>query len=96
MADNNDNYFRVISNQVRFGCGYRTVRGGKRQYYAWLGEPNRNDDYFTTTSVTWAEFEEIQRDYPAEIIADRKAADEFYDKYIKDHHIIAQGWNKIL
>ena len=96
MADNNDNYFRVISNQVRFGCGYRTVLGGKRQYYAWLGEPNRTDDYFTTTSVTWAEFEEIQRDYPAEIIADRKAADEFYDKYIKDHQIIAQGWNKIL
>ena len=32
MADNNKDYFfRVISNQVRFGCGYRTV-DGKRQY----------------------------------------------------------------
>ena len=38
--------FRVISNQVRFGCGYRTI-DGKRQYFAWHGYPDRNSDYFT-------------------------------------------------
>lgn len=28
MADDNKDYFfRVISNQVRFGCGFRTVDG---------------------------------------------------------------------
>ena len=42
----NDCYFRVLSNQVRFGGGYRTV-SGKRQYFAWHGIPNRNDDFFT-------------------------------------------------
>ena len=42
MAHNNDYKFRVISNQVRFGCGYRTV-DRKRQYFAWHGYPNRND-----------------------------------------------------
>ena len=43
--------FRVISNQVRFGCGYRTVEG-RTQYFAWHGVPSRNDDYITTTEIT--------------------------------------------
>ena len=33
MFKKKDYYFRVISNQVRFGCGYRTV-DGIRQYFA--------------------------------------------------------------
>ena len=33
--------FRVISNQVRFGCGYRTI-DGKRQYFAWHGDTERS------------------------------------------------------
>ena len=63
MDDNKDYFFRVISNQVRFGCGYRTV-GGKRQYFAWHGYPNRNSDYFTTSEISREEFDEINRKYP--------------------------------
>lgn len=33
MDSGNGYKFRVISNRVRFGCGYRTVNG-KRQYFA--------------------------------------------------------------
>lgn len=50
MEGNEDYSFRVISNQVRFGCGYRTVNG-KRQYFAWHGHPDRNSDFFTTAEV---------------------------------------------
>ena len=56
MADNNKDYFFcVISNQVRFGCGYRTV-DGKRQYFAWHGYPDRNSDYITTSEISKSEF----------------------------------------
>ena len=51
MEHNSDYNFRVISNQVRFGCGYRTV-DGKKQYFAWHGYPNRNDDYITTSEIS--------------------------------------------
>ena len=72
MADNNKDYFfRVISNQVRFGCGYRTV-DGKRQYFAWHGHPDRNSDYITTTEISESEFDEINKKYPIEIVANRE------------------------
>lgn len=59
--DNNKDYdFRVISNQVRFGCGYRTVNG-KRQYFAWHGVPSRNDDYFTTSLISEVEYKKSAR-----------------------------------
>ena len=70
MDQNRDRYFRVISNQVRFGCGYRTV-DGNRQYFAWHGYPSRNDDYFTTSLITESEFDRICAEYPKEIVADR-------------------------
>ena len=61
MMENNKDYcFRVISNQVRFGCGYRTVNG-KLQYYAWHGYPDRNSDYFTTAEISESEFNEIKK-----------------------------------
>ena len=90
-----DYCFRVISNQVRFGCGYRTING-KRQYFAWHGYPNRNDDYFTTSEISQWEFEEIGKAYPKEISADRDTADLFRHKYVDGHPVILEGWNKLL
>ena len=87
--------FRVISNQVRFGCGYRTV-DGRRQYFAWHGYPSRNDDYCTTTEISETEYEQIGREYPREIIADRETAERFRRKYIENHTVILEGWNRLL
>ncbi len=55
MENDGRRFFRVISNQVRFGCGFRTVEG-RKQYFAWHGYPNRNDDFFTTTEISEREF----------------------------------------
>ena len=90
-----DNYFRVISDQVRFGCGYRTYRG-KRQFFAWHGQPSRNDDYFTTSEISRREFEEIAAAYPKEIRADRETAERFRRRYVDGHPVLLEGWNKLL
>ena len=96
MADNNKDYFfRVISNQVRFGCGYRTV-DGKRQYFAWHGYPDRNSDYITTSEISENEFDEINMKYPKEIIANREKAEVFRNKYVNGHPIILEGWDRLL
>ena len=95
-ADKHDDYFfRVISNQVRFGYGYRTLEG-KRQYFAWHGYPNRNDDYFTTSEISEIEFNEISREYPDEICADRETAEIFRNKYVDGHPVILEGWDRLL
>lgn len=93
--DQNERSFRVISNQVRFGCGYRFYNG-QRQYFAWHGYPSRNDDYFTTSEITEEEYEAIAREYPREIIADRETAELFRAKYVDGHPVILEGWNKLL
>ena len=96
MADNNKDYFfRVISNQVRFGCGYRTV-DGKRQYFAWHGYPDRNSDYITTSEISKSEFNEINKKYPKEIIANREKAEVFRNRYVDGHPIILEGWDRLL
>ena len=95
MDDNKDSFFRVISNQVRFGCGYRTV-GGKRQYFAWHGYPNRNSDYFTTSEISREEFDEINRKYPKEIAANREKAEVFRNRYVDGHPVILEGWDRLL
>ena len=96
MADNNKDYFfRVISNQVRFGCGYRTV-DGKRQYFAWHGYPDRNSDYITTSEISESEFDEINKKYPKEIIANREKAEVFRNRYVDDHPAILEGWDRLL
>ncbi len=94
MDHNDDRFSRVISNQVRFGYGYRTVPGG-RLYYAWHGYPNRNDDYITTSEISEAEYEKISKEYPKEIIADRDTAESFRNKYVEGHPVILEGWNKL-
>ncbi len=58
MEKDKEYSFRVISNQVRFGCGYRLFEG-RRQYFAWHGYPNRNDDYFTTAEISETEYQQI-------------------------------------
>ena len=96
MADNNKDYFfRVISNQVRFGCGYRTV-DGKRQYFAWHGHPDRNSDYITTSKISKSEFNEINKKYPKEIIANREKAEVFRNRYVDGHPVILEGWDRLL
>ena len=96
MMENNKDYcFRVISNQVRFGCGYRTVNG-KRQYFAWHGYPDRNSDYFTTAEISESEFNEINKKYPKEIFADREKAEEFRNRYVDGHPVILEGWDRLL
>ena len=95
MDETKSRYFRVISNQVRFGCGYRDFEG-KRQYFAWHGYPNRNDDFFTTAEITEAEFQQIEKEYPGEIIADRDTAEEFRNKYVDGHPVLLEGWNRLL
>ena len=96
MADNNKDYlFRVISNQVSFGCGYRTLEG-KRQFFAWHGYPDRNSDYITTSEISESEFDEINRKYPKEIVANREKADVFRNKYVNGHPVILEGWDRLL
>lgn len=92
----NDNYFsRVISNQVRFGYGYRTIEKG-RQYFAWHGYPDRNDDYITNVEISEEEFKQIEREYPEEICANRDEAEEFRNKYVDGHTVLLEGWSRIL
>ena len=95
MDTKDERSLRVISNQVRFGCGYRD-NNGERQYFAWHGYPNRNDDFFTTSEISEEEYEEINREYPEEISADRETAEDFRNKYVDGHPVILEGWNKLL
>ena len=94
MMENKDRCFRVISNQVRFGCGYRTVNG-KRRYFAWHGYPDRNSDYFTTAEISEGEFNEINKKYPKEIAANREKAEVFRNCYVDGHPVILEGWDRL-
>lgn len=93
--DREDRFFRVISDQVRFGCGYRNYEG-RRQYFVWHGYPSRNDDFFTTVEISKAEYLQIGAEYPVGISADRETAEVFRNKYISGHPVILEGWNKLL
>ena len=95
MTGKTGRFLRVISNQVRFGCGYRMVNGN-RQYFAWHGYPNRNDDYITTSAISQTEYDQISKEYPQELNADRETAEVFRKKYVESHPIILEGWNKLL
>ena len=95
MNNDSDYQFRLISNQVRFGCGYRTI-DGRRQYFAWHGYPSRNDDYITTSEISQSEYDQICAEYPEEIVADRSTAERFRSKYVEDHPVILEGWNRLL
>ena len=85
-------YSRVISNQVRFGYGYTEI-DNKLVYYAWHGFPNRNDDYITYSKITKKEFDQIEKDYSEEIIANSDQANIFREKYVDHHEVLLEGWN---
>ena len=86
---------RVISDKILFGCGYR-VQSGKKQYYAWHGLPNRNDDYITTAEITEAEFHMIESEYPCFMEATKDQASLFRKKYIHAHKVLLEGWNALI
>lgn len=92
-ADNR--YFRLISNTVRFGCGYR-IESNRKQYFAFHGSPNRNEDYFITAEISEEEYEQICREYPDQINASLGTAMIFKRKYIEEHPVILEGWNELL
>ena len=92
ICEDEESHFRLISNLVRFGCGYRTV-DGSRQYYAWHGYPNRNDDFITYAEISEMEYVSIESDYPREIEADRDTAEVFRRKYVDGHKVLREGWN---
>ena len=87
-----ENFFRLISNNVRFGTGYRKTPEG-RQYYAWHGYPSRNDDFITYAEITKEEFESINKEYPQKNDADRETAELFRQKYVNGHKVLIEGWN---
>lgn len=92
MDRNEENFSRVISNQVRFGYGYRTLPEDKI-YYAWHGYPNRNDDFITYAEITPEEFCQIEKEYTFDFPADRETAEIFRNKYVDRHKVLAEGWN---
>lgn len=47
--------FNLISNQCRFGYGFRTKEGSK-QYFAFHGIPRGNSDYFTNVQISEDEY----------------------------------------
>lgn len=95
MGGNEERCFLVISDLVRFGCGYRTL-DGTRQYFAWHGYPSRDDDYFTTSEITESEYHSILMEYPEKISADRDTAEIFRAKYVDGHPVLLEGWNRLL
>ena len=95
MDNNDERYLRVISDLIRFGCGYRTL-DGKRQYFAWHGYPNRDSDFFTTSEISEREYNEICGKYPGKISADRETAELFRNKYVAGHRVLLEGWDRLL
>lgn len=93
--NDNRNYFRVISNGVRFGCGWRMYME-RKQFFAWHGSPNSNDDYIITTEINEEEYIQMDKEYPNNIVADLETANLFREKYIEGHSVILEGWNKLL
>lgn len=93
--DDNKSCLRVISNGVRFGCGWRRYMECK-QFFAWYGSPNRNDDFIITTEISEEEYVKIDMEYPEEIMANLETANLFRQKYIEGHTVLLEGWNKLL
>ena len=87
--------FRVISNLLRFGCGWR-IFFGRRQHFAWIGDPHRNDDYVTTAEISESEYRQIEASYPEARDAGRKEGEAFRKQYVDGHPVLLQGWNKYL
>ena len=74
-----------------------TLKGrDELQYFAWHGYPNRNDDFITYAQISEEEYEQINREYPQKIDADRDTAERFREKYVNGHEVLLEGWNVTL
>ena len=80
---------------MRFGCGWR-IFFGRRQHFAWIGDPHRNDDYVTTAEISESEYRQIEASYPEARDAGRKEGEAFRKQYVDGHPVLLQGWNKYL
>ena len=87
-------HFRLIGGNRRFGNLYRT-EDGRIRYYAFYGFPDRNDDYFYNSEISKEEFYEIESEYDCEVSSGNRG-EGFYEKYIKDHPIVLEGWSRII
>ena len=88
-------HFRLIGGNRRFGNGYRTLENGRRQYFAFYGFPDRNDDYFYNAEISREEFYAIEKEYDC-CSSTLLSPPDYYDRYIKDHPILLEGWSRIL
>lgn len=43
-----------------------------------------------------SEYNEINKKYPKEIIANREKAEAFRNKYVDGHPVILEGWDRLL
>ena len=43
-----------------------------------------------------SEYNEINKKYPKEIIANREKAEVFRNKYVDGHPVILEGWDRLL
>ena len=94
MSSESERYLRVISDQVRFGCGYLGAESA-RVYFAFHGQPSRNEDYFVTAEISEEEYDRINSEYTGVFSADREQAERFRIKYIEGHRVIMEGWDKL-
>ena len=87
---------KVVNHNIsdRFGFGYRWIskqnKYGK-QYFAWLGKPDRNSSYIYTCEISSTEYYEIEKHYKNN--PDDKNTEFFEKKYIQNHKILMQGWD---
>ena len=49
-----------------------------------------------TAEISEAEYHEINKKYPKEIVANRERAEVFRNKYVDGHPVILEGWNRLL
>ena len=46
--------------------------------------------------ISEEEYEQINREYPQKIDADRDTAERFRKKYVNGHEVLLEGWNVML
>ena len=57
---------------------------------------DNNKDYFFRVEISESEFDEINKKYPIEIVANREKAEVFRNRYVDDHPVILEGWGRLL
>ncbi len=89
---------KVVNHSItdNFGFGYRYIskqnKYGK-QFFAWLGKPDRNSLYIYTCEISSSEYYEIEEKYKNHTEVDDDSMNRFEKKYIQNHNVLMQGWN---